>query len=47
MSVVLDLLDEVRPHRLISDRFRIDEAPAVYERLAADTSMLQPIFVYE
>jgi 2-desacetyl-2-hydroxyethyl bacteriochlorophyllide A dehydrogenase len=47
MSVVLDLLDPVAPSRLISDRFAVDEAPSVYEQLAADTSMLQPIFTYE
>ena len=47
MSVVLDLLDTVAPSQLISDRFAIDEAPSVYEQLAADASMLQPIFTYE
>jgi len=47
MSVVLDLLDPVAPSRLISDRFAVDEAPSVYEQLAADASMLQPIFTYE
>ena len=47
MAVVLDLLSEVQPGRLISDRFSVTEAPSAYERLAGDTSMLQPIFVYE
>ncbi len=47
MSVVLDLLNEVTPSQLISDHFQIDEAPSVYEQLAADSSMLQPVFVYE
>jgi len=47
MSVVLDLLSEVQPGRLISDRFSVSEASSVYERLAGDASMLQPIFVYE
>jgi 2-desacetyl-2-hydroxyethyl bacteriochlorophyllide A dehydrogenase len=47
MSVVLDLLAEVTPSRLISDRFAVEEAPSVYERLAGDASMLQPIFTYE
>ncbi len=47
MSVVLDLLGDVKPSRLISDQFTVDEAPSVYEQLAADRSMLQPIFVYE
>jgi len=47
MSVVLDLLDEIGPGRLISDRFGIEEASSVYEQLAADASMLQPIFEYE
>lgn len=47
MSVVLDHLQEVTPSQLISDRFALEEAPSVYERLAADSPMLQPIFVYE
>lgn len=47
MSTVLDLLDEVNPGQLISDRFEIDEAPAVYEQLVDDPSMLQPVFEYE
>ena len=47
MSVVLDLLNEVTPSQLISDYFGIDEAPSVYEQLAADPSMLQPVFMYE
>ena len=47
MGVVLDLLDDVKPGRLISDRFELEEAPAVYEQLADGSSMLQPVFVYE
>lgn len=48
MSVVLDLLEDVQPGRLISDRFPIEEAPSVYERLAnSDAPMLQPVFTYE
>lgn len=47
MSVVLNLLNEVNPGQLISDRFPIDEAPSVYDRLSAGHSMLQPIFEYE
>ncbi|PSQ96037.1 MAG: oxidoreductase [Bacteroidetes bacterium SW_9_63_38] len=47
MAVVLDLLDEVSPGRLISDRFSVEEAPSVYRKLADGTSMLQPIFAYE
>lgn len=47
MSTVLNLLDEVNPRQFISDRFEIDEAPAAYEQLATDPSMLQPVFEYE
>ncbi|MFB6271868.1 MAG: zinc-binding alcohol dehydrogenase [Salinibacter sp.] len=47
MGVVLDCLDEVKPGRLISDRFDLEEAPTVHEHLAGDPSMLQPIFVYD
>ncbi|WP_103020353.1 zinc-dependent alcohol dehydrogenase [Salinibacter altiplanensis] len=47
MSVVLDLLPEVAPSHLISDRFAVGEAPSVYEQLADGASMLQPIFAYE
>ncbi|MEF8940033.1 MAG: zinc-binding dehydrogenase [Salinivenus sp.] len=47
MAVVLGLLDDVTPSRLISDRFAVEEAPSAYERLAGDASMLQPIFTYE
>lgn len=47
MTVVLGLLDDVTPSRLISDRFAVEEAPTAYERLAGDASMLQPIFVYD
>lgn len=46
-SVVVELLDRVHPGQLITDRFAIDQAPEVYERLASDSSMLQPIFEYE
>ncbi len=47
MSVVLDLLSEVTPSELITDRFAVEEAPSAYEQLASGTSMLQPIFTYE
>lgn len=47
MSVVVDLLDEVNPGQLVSDTFSIDDAPTVYEHLASDEPMLQPLFVYE
>ncbi len=47
MSVVLDLLDEVQPSRLISDWFPVGEAPSAYEQLASDPSVLQPAFTYE
>jgi 2-desacetyl-2-hydroxyethyl bacteriochlorophyllide A dehydrogenase len=47
MGVVLDLLDEVAPHQLISDRFAVEEAPSVYRRLGDGPSMLQPVFTYE
>jgi hypothetical protein len=47
MSTVLTLLPEVTPGQLISDRFEIDKAPSVYEQLAADSPMLQPVFEYD
>ncbi|MFB6248118.1 MAG: zinc-binding alcohol dehydrogenase [Salinibacter sp.] len=47
MSVVLGLLTEVAPSRLITDRFAVEEAPAAYDQLADGPSMLQPIFTYE
>jgi Threonine dehydrogenase and related Zn-dependent dehydrogenases len=47
MSVVLDLLPEVEPSELITDRFAVEEAPSAYEQLAHGASMLQPIFTYE
>lgn len=47
MSTVLTLLSDLKPSRLISDQFRVEEAPHVYDRLSNDTSMLQPVFVYE
>lgn len=47
MSIVLDLLDEVAPSQLISDRFAVAEAPFVYQQLADGPSMLQPVFTYE
>ncbi len=47
MSVVVDALSDVRPGRLISDRFSVEEAPSVYEKLARGASMLQPVFVYD
>lgn len=47
MSTVLNLLPDVTPGQLISDWFDIDEAPSVYEQLASDPSMLQPVFEYD
>lgn len=47
MSVVLDLLPEIEPSTLISDRHGLDKAAAAYRKLGTDRSMLQPIFVYE
>ncbi|WP_259248776.1 oxidoreductase [Salinibacter ruber] len=47
MGVVLDLLPEVAPSELITDRFAVTEAPSAYEQLARGASMLQPIFTYE
>ena len=47
MSVVLEQLNEVKPSQLISNRFDVEEAPSVYDTLAADRSMLQPVFVHE
>lgn len=47
MSVVLDLLPEITPSDLISGYFPIEEAPAAYEQLSADPSMLQPVLRYE
>ena len=45
MQTVLRLLDSVRPGQLVSDIVPVDEAPAVYERLAAnDSELLQPVF---
>jgi threonine dehydrogenase-like Zn-dependent dehydrogenase len=47
MSVVVDALSDIRPGRFISDRFPLEEAPSVYEKLARGASMLQPVFVYD
>jgi len=47
MSAVLDLLPDVRPSQLISDRFAVEEAPSAYEQLSDHVAMLQPIFEYE
>jgi threonine dehydrogenase-like Zn-dependent dehydrogenase len=48
METVLRLLDSVRPGQLVSDVVPVDEAPAVYERLAAgDPDLLQPVFRYD
>jgi len=47
MSVVLDLLNDVTPGQLISDQFPLEAAPTVYDRLADDSSLLQPIFLYD
>lgn len=47
MSVVLELLPEITPGRLISHRYDVEDAPAVYDKLSAKQPMLQPVFVYE
>jgi 2-desacetyl-2-hydroxyethyl bacteriochlorophyllide A dehydrogenase len=47
MSVVIDLLSEIVPSRLISHRFPVTDASSAYDRLRNDPSMLQPIFEYE
>lgn len=47
MSVVLDLLDDINPGQLVSDKFPLDAAPSVYERLVDDSSLLQPIFLHD
>ncbi|WP_263786312.1 zinc-dependent alcohol dehydrogenase [Salinibacter grassmerensis] len=47
MSVVLDLLPTLTPSDLISQAFSLDEAPAAYEQLSTDPSMLQPVFEYD
>jgi len=47
MSLVLDLLPKISSDTLISGYFPIDDAPAVYEQLSADPSMLQPVLRYE
>jgi 2-desacetyl-2-hydroxyethyl bacteriochlorophyllide A dehydrogenase len=47
MSVVVGLLDRVQPSQLITDRFSVEQAPHVYEELASESPMLQPVFEYE
>jgi 2-desacetyl-2-hydroxyethyl bacteriochlorophyllide A dehydrogenase len=47
MSVVLDLLPDLRPSDLITDRFAVEAAPRVYNQLTSDVQMLQPIFEYQ
>jgi 2-desacetyl-2-hydroxyethyl bacteriochlorophyllide A dehydrogenase len=47
MNVVLGLMNDVCPSQFISDRFQIEDAPAAYEKLVDDPSMLQPVFVYD
>lgn len=47
MSTVLDLLETVKPAEFISDWFDVDQAPSVYESLASDQPMLQPVFTYD
>jgi len=47
LGVVVDALSEVQPGRLISDEWALQDAPALYEKLAEGTSMLQPIFAYD
>ncbi|MCS3756671.1 zinc-dependent alcohol dehydrogenase [Salinibacter ruber] len=44
MSVVLDLLPTLTPSDLVSQTFSLDDAPAAYEQLSTDPSMLQPVF---
>lgn len=46
MSVVLDLLSQVNPGKLISE-FDVEQAPRVYEEIVNDPSLLQPVFVYD
>jgi threonine dehydrogenase-like Zn-dependent dehydrogenase len=48
MQTVLRLLETIQPGRLVSDVVPVDEAPSVYERLAAgDPDLLQPVFRYD
>lgn len=47
MSVVLELLNDVTPRRLITHRFEIGQASSTYEKLTEDPSVLQPVFVYD
>jgi hypothetical protein len=47
MSLVLDLLPDLRPSDLITDRFAVEAAPRVYNQLTSDVQMLQPIFEYQ
>lgn len=47
MSVVLDLLADLAPGARLSDQFEIDQAPAVYDKLVNDPSLVQPVFVYD
>ncbi len=46
MSTVLEVLDELNPGQLITERFSIDEAPRAYEQLRSDDELLQPVFEY-
>lgn len=46
MRIAVSLLDDLSPSRLITDRFRVSDAPQAYEALE-DDEMIQPIFEYE
>lgn len=47
MDTVLDLLPDLAPHRLITDRAPVTDAPALYRRLdTAPNAVLQPVFTY-
>jgi threonine dehydrogenase-like Zn-dependent dehydrogenase len=48
MQTVLDFLPDVAPHRLITDRVPVADAPALYRRLdESPGSMLQPVLTYD
>jgi 2-desacetyl-2-hydroxyethyl bacteriochlorophyllide A dehydrogenase len=48
MQAVIDLLPDVRPGRLISDVFSVEEAPHAYEQLfGSGEPLLQPVFRYD
>ena len=49
MSVVVNLLDDLHPGKLISGTYPVEEAPDVYDRLCGteDSAELQPVFRYD